>query len=139
MKKKLDIKKLSQLYVRCEAELLKRGGIILFEMVYVILQIKSGAKVLKPWLGKRVCDDETLLNLYSAFASGSFDSSDCIASEYNSLKVCSVLFTLFHLLVFAIYSRTCILKAREVFVRERRFSASITVRKRAISLFSSTP
>ena len=53
-------------------------------MVYAILQIKSGAKVLKPWLGKRVSDDASLLEIYNAFASGSLDNSECIASEYNS-------------------------------------------------------
>ena len=50
-------------------------------MVYVILQIMSETKVLKPWLGKRVSDDESLLEIYNAFASGSLDNNECIASE----------------------------------------------------------
>ena len=61
-------------------------------MVYAILQIKSGSKVLKPWLGKRVSDDASLLEIYNAFASGLLDNSECIASEYNSTKVKMILF-----------------------------------------------
>ena len=38
-------------------------------MVYEIVQIKSGAKELKPWLGTRVDDDKPLLDVYNAFAS----------------------------------------------------------------------
>ena len=61
-------------------------------MVYVILQIKSGAKVLKPWLSKCVSDNESLLEVYNAFVSGSLDNSECIAREYNSTKLKIILF-----------------------------------------------
>ena len=58
-------------------------------MLYVVLQIKSGVKIIKPWLGKRVNDDETLLQLkiYNRFASGELDDTECIPDEFNSVKV----------------------------------------------------
>ena len=64
-------------------------------MVYVVLQIKSGVKIIKPWLGKRVNDDETLLQIYNRFASGELDDTECIPDEFNSLKVSDYSYMIF--------------------------------------------
>ena len=64
-------------------------------MVYVVLQIKSGVKIIKPWLGKRVNDDETLLQIYNRFASGELDDTECIPDEFNSVKVSDYSYIIF--------------------------------------------
>ena len=56
-------------------------------MVFIVVQIKSGTKVLKPWLGIKVSEELSIQDLYNDYASGSLDKSDCIAAEFNTVKV----------------------------------------------------
>ena len=59
-------------------------------MVLVILQIRSGVKVLKPWYGCLVPDQGTLADLFQNYASGVFDNSQPLPEYLNADISCSV-------------------------------------------------
>ena len=48
-------------------------------MVLLVLQVKCGAKVIKPWLGISVTQEKMILrDLYNDFAGGVLDRGECI-------------------------------------------------------------
>ena len=51
------------------------------EMVFVIIQIRSLCKVVKPWYGCVVPDQVMLVDLYHQYASGQLDSSTEVSAE----------------------------------------------------------
>ena len=53
-------------------------------MVLVLAQIRSRAKILKPWLGIQVSNSKTIQELYNDFAAGALDSTSEIPNDYNS-------------------------------------------------------
>ena len=50
-------------------------------MVFVVVQIRSLCKVLKPWYGCVVPDQVTLVDLHHQYASGQLDSSTEVSAE----------------------------------------------------------
>ena len=56
-------------------------------MVLVLAQIRSRAKILKPWLGIQVSNSKTIQELYNDFAAGALDSTSEIPNDYNSAQV----------------------------------------------------
>lgn len=60
-------------------------------MAFVVLQIRSGMKVLKPWYGCNVPEQGTLADLFQSYASGILDNSQAIQEEYlNTAMSCFV-------------------------------------------------
>ena len=50
-------------------------------MVFVVVQIRSLCKVIKPWYGCVVPDQVMLVDLYHQYASGQLDSSTEVSAE----------------------------------------------------------
>ena len=50
-------------------------------MVFVVVQIRSLRKVIKPWYGCVVPDQVTLVDLYHQYACGQLDSSTEVSAE----------------------------------------------------------
>ena len=59
----------------------KRQAAGYIEMVFVVVQIRSLCKVIKPWYGCVVPDQVTLVDLYHQYASGQLDSSTEVSAE----------------------------------------------------------
>ena len=55
--------------------------------MFVIVQIRSGAKVLKPWYGCSVPDGSSIADLYASFSSGQLDHNLPIPEEYRDSEV----------------------------------------------------
>ena len=59
-------------------------------MTFVILQIRSGAKVLKPWYGCVVPETSTVADVFTDFSSGAIEragSGNAIPDEYRTAFV----------------------------------------------------
>ena len=56
-------------------------------MVFIVIQIRSQSKILKPWLGIKVSDNMTLQQLYNDFGAGQLDTSAQLPNEYNTVQV----------------------------------------------------
>ena len=56
-------------------------------MVFIIVQIRSGAKVLKPWYGCVINESCTLSDVYTEFSSGKLDGSLPAPDEYLGTAV----------------------------------------------------
>ena len=56
-------------------------------MVFLVVQIKSGVKVLKGWIGLKLKETSTMNDIYNGYASGSLDDGTCISDSYNTIKV----------------------------------------------------
>ena len=57
----------------------------------VIVQIRSGSRVLKSWYGCSVVDQLQLYDLFSQYASGELDNSSAIPEEYATAAIdCSM-------------------------------------------------
>jgi len=60
-------------------------------MVFVVVQIRSLCKVIKPWYGCVVPDQVTLVDLYHQYASGQLDSSTKVSAELVTSHIsCSI-------------------------------------------------
>ena len=57
-------------------------------MVFVVLQIRSAAKILKSWVGVTSSESTVLRDIYNDFASGVVDKLECIPDEFNTVKMC---------------------------------------------------
>ena len=53
----------------------------------MVVQIKSGAKILKGWIGFKLKESSTMNDIYNGYASGSLDDGTCILDTYNTIKV----------------------------------------------------
>ena len=51
-------------------------------MVFIIIQIRSGAKILKPWYGCVISESCTLSDVYTEFSSGRIDGGLPVPDEY---------------------------------------------------------
>ena len=56
-------------------------------MLFVILQIRSGAKLLKKWLGCNVPETATCADIYTLFSSGELDLNIPLDARYNTVAV----------------------------------------------------
>lgn len=59
-------------------------------MVFVIVQIRSAAIVLKPWYGCTVPDGVSIADVYASFSSGQLDKSLPIPEEYQASAIIDV-------------------------------------------------
>ena len=51
-------------------------------MVFIIVQIRSGPKILKPWYGCIISESYTLSDIYTEFSSGRIDGGLPVPDEY---------------------------------------------------------
>ena len=56
-------------------------------MVFVVVQIRSGAIVLKTWYGCTVPDGVCLADIYASFSSGQLDKGLPISEDYQASAV----------------------------------------------------
>ena len=56
-------------------------------MVFIIMQIRSGAKMLKPWYRCVMSESCTLSNVYMDFSSGKIDGGQSVPEEYLGAAV----------------------------------------------------
>lgn len=56
-------------------------------MSFVVLQIRHGPKILKPWFGSVVAECSTVADIFSTFSAGKLDSSPPLAEEFHSCQV----------------------------------------------------
>ena len=59
-------------------------------MVFIIVQIRSGAKVVKLWFGCVVNDSCTLSDIYNEFSRGDIDGGAPISDEYLEVSACII-------------------------------------------------
>ncbi len=56
-------------------------------MVFVIVQIRNGAQILKPWYGCSVAGGSSIADLYASYSSGQLDHNLPIPDEYQDSEV----------------------------------------------------
>ena len=56
-------------------------------MVFVVVQIKIGVKVLKGLLGLKLTETSTMNDIYNGCASGCLDDGNCISDSYNTINL----------------------------------------------------
>ncbi len=56
-------------------------------MVFVIVQIRNGAQILKPWYGCSVAEGSSIADLYASYSSGQLDHNLHIPDEYQDSEV----------------------------------------------------
>ena len=52
---------------------------------FVVLQIKSRAKILKKWYGVSIIEETLLLDVYNEFASDNLDDGEKLNDEYHTV------------------------------------------------------
>ena len=56
-------------------------------MVLVIIRVRDGAKILKPWFGCTVPEVSTIADVFTQFSSGVLDNSAPLPDEYRTTSV----------------------------------------------------
>ncbi len=56
-------------------------------MVFVIVQIRNGAQILKPWYGCSVAEGSSIADFYASYSSGQLDHNLRIPDEYQDSEV----------------------------------------------------
>ena len=57
-------------------------------MVFVVLRIVSGAKILKNWFGRSVPDTASFLDVFAEFSSGNLDKGKPLPEEFSTTIAC---------------------------------------------------